>query len=179
MYAFATVFDGMASFWNFSLSTSFESFLRHLLLDRLTAENNRLAKNIDEMTESVQGLKDVEDALEVITATQGRTVDTFAKQVETSREQLKKMQQNLQANVLSNLLELVFGSDTNQDNIVNESEYDVLVNRIKNLSGVQVHEDKFREAIVGKEVSAVIDIIKNLLAQDIPDEERIFVIEHT
>ena len=39
-------------------------------VDRLAAENNRLAKNIDEMSDTVQDLKDVEDALEVITKTQ-------------------------------------------------------------------------------------------------------------
>ena len=145
-------------------------------VDRLAAENNRLARNIDEMSETVQGLKDVEDALEVITKTQGQTVAAFAEQVEENRKILQGMQTNLKANILQNLLSLVFGSDTNQDNIVNESEVDDLVRRIGNMSGVEMHEDKFRHAIVGKEVSAVMDIVQNLLREDLPDEERIFVI---
>ena len=88
------------------------------------------------------------------------------------------MQQNLKANVLQNLLSLVFGSDTNQDNIVNDNEADDLVRRIGRMSGVEVHEDKLREAIVGKEVSAVMDVIRNLLTSDsMAEEDRIFVIQ--
>ena len=145
-------------------------------VDRLAAENKRLARNIDELSETVQGLKDVEDALEVITKTQGQTVAAFAEQVEENRKILQGMQKNLKANILQNLLSLVFGSDTNQDNIVNESEVDDLIRRIGNMSGVEMHEDKFRSAIVGKEVSAIMDIVQNLLRDDLPDEERIFVI---
>ena len=147
-------------------------------MDRLAAENNRLARNIDEMSDTVQGLQDVEDALEIITKTQGQTVSAFAEQVKENRKILERMQQNLKANVLQNLLSLVFGSDTNQDNIVNDHEADELVRRIGNMSGVVVHESKFREAIVGKEVSAVMDVIRNLLASDnLAEEDRIFVIQ--
>ena len=146
-------------------------------MDRLAAENNRLARNIDEMSDTVQGLQDVENALEIITKTQGQNVAVFAEQVKDNREILKRMQQNLKANVLQNLLSLVFGSDTNQDNIVNDNEADDLVRRIGNMSGVEVHESKLREAIVGKEVSAVMDVIRNLLASDNLAEDRIFVIQ--
>lgn len=148
------------------------------VVDRLAAENNRLARNIDEMSDTVQGLKDVEDALEVITRTQGQTVSAFADQVKENRKILERMQQNLEANVLQNLLSLVFGSDTNQDSIVDNDEVDDLVRRIGNMAGVEVHEAKFREAIVGKEVSAVMDVIRNLLASDnLAEEDRIFVIQ--
>jgi hypothetical protein len=87
------------------------------------------------------------------------------------------MQQNLQANVLQNLLSLIFSADANQDNIVNDHEVDDLVRRMNNIQGVEIHETKFRNAIVGKEVSAVMDVIKNLLNEDLPEEERIFVIQ--
>jgi len=147
-------------------------------VDRLAAENNRLARNIDEMSETVQGLQDVENALEIITNTQGQNVAVFAEQVNENRKILHRMQQNLKANVLQNLLSLVFGSDTNQDNIVNDNEADDLVRRIGRMSGVEVHEDKLREAIVGKEVSAVMDVIRNLLTSDsMAEEDRIFVIQ--
>lgn len=145
--------------------------------DRLKAENNRLAKNIDDMADTVQGLKDVEDALEVITKKQGQTVEVFAEQVEVNRGLLKKMQGNLKANVLQNLLTLVFGADANQDHIVNESEYVDLERRIDAMVGVSVKKDKFRAAVVDKEVHAVISIIENLLKDDVPEDERIFIIQ--
>lgn len=145
-------------------------------VDRLAAENNRLAKNIDEMSDTVQDLKDVEDALEIITKTQGQTVEAFAEQVQENRSILAKMQDNLTGTVLNNLLSLIFSSDTNQDEIVNEHEVDVLVDRIGAMSGVEINEPKLRAAIVGKHTAAVMDLIKNLLQSDLPDEEKIFKI---
>lgn len=166
-------------YFHFPHCISFMRLLRWFVRpwsDRLTAENNRLAKNIDEMSNTVQDLKDIEDALEVITKTQGQTVDAFAQQVEKSREILKGMQSNLKTNVLQNLISLVLGSDVNQDNIVNETEVDELIRRIGNMTGVEIHEDKFRAAVVNKHVNAVMDVIKNLLQDDLPEDERIFVL---
>jgi hypothetical protein len=42
-----------------------------------------------------------------------------------------------------------------------------------------VHEDKLKIAITGKKTEAVIDVVKNLLGDDVPPEERIFEIEET
>ena len=148
-------------------------------VDRLTAENNRLAHNIDNLSETVQGLKDVEDALQIMTQTQGQTVQALAEQVEENKKILAKMQQNLQANILQNLLSLIFSADANQDNIVNDHEVDDLLRRMDNLAGVQIDKERLRHAIVGKEVAAVMDVIQNLLNDDLPAEERIFVITDT
>ena len=48
-----------------------------------------------------------------------------------------------------------------------------------NLAGVQIDKERLRHAIVGKEVAAVMDVIQNLLNDDLPAEERIFVITDT
>ena len=144
-------------------------------VDRLTAENNRLAHNIDNLSETVQGLKDVEDALQIMTQTQGQTVQALAEQVEENKKILAKMQQN----ILQDLLSLIFSADANQDNIVNDHEVDDLLRRMDNLAGVQIDKERLRHAIVGKEVAAVMDVIQNLLNDDLPAEERIFVITDT
>lgn len=144
-------------------------------VDRLTSENKRLAHNIDEMSESVQGLKDISDALEVITAQQGQSVTTFAAQVEEQRKILDGMQTNLAAKIIDNLLSLAFGADQNDNQIIDPQEAENLIRHIQSLSGVSVKADKFRDAISGQTADKVIDIIENLLKENLPEEEKMFI----
>mmetsp|Transcript_15708 Transcript_15708/g.43333 ORF Transcript_15708/g.43333 Transcript_15708/m.43333 type:complete len:262 (-) Transcript_15708:94-879(-) len=148
----------------------------HAEVDRLSMENKRLAHNIDEMSESVQGLKDIGDALEVINKQQGQSVDAFRQQVEEQRNILAGMQNNLTAKIIDNLLSLAFGADQNDDQIIDPKEADDLIRHITNMSGVQVREDRFRAAISGQPADNVIDIIDNLIKDDIPEEDRMFII---
>jgi hypothetical protein len=145
-------------------------------VDRLTEENKRLVQNIDNMTASVDRLQEIDQALEVITATQGQSIDTFSKQVEANKGILQQMRSNLKANVLQNLLSVILRSDSDKDMIIDEPEIEDLIRRIQNISGVSLHEDRFRAAIQGKPIGAVMDIVKNLLRSDIPESERIFEI---
>jgi len=143
-------------------------------VDKLQQENVRLGKNVDELTTSVQHLEDVQQALSAITSTQDHSIDTFKKQVEDNKTILKQMQSNLKASVLQNLLSVILRSDTDGDLVIDEAEIASLVRRIQNISGVNVNEDRFRQAISGKSVQAVMEIVKNLLNDDTPPDQRIF-----
>ena len=144
-------------------------------VDKLTAENDRLATNVENMTTSVQHLEDVQEALDTITAQQGQSVDAFRQQVEENKRILAGMQTNLQANVLQNLLSVILRSDADKDMVIDEAEIQDLMRRIRNLSGVQLHEDRFRQKIANKSVADVMEIVKNLVHNDELDpEERIF-----
>lgn len=122
-------------------------------------------------------MKDVGDALTVITETQGSSVSELEEQVEMARENLSKMQDNLKGKLVNNIMDVVWGSDTNMDYIIDEDEYEELLRRIGKTPGVEVNGDKLREAIVGKEMRAIQDVLNNLLSEDVPEEERIFTIK--
>jgi hypothetical protein len=145
-------------------------------VDRLAKENKRLVQSIDDMTGSVDRLQEIDQALAVLTETQGQTVDAFAKQVEDNKKILQQMRGNLKANILQNLLSVILRSDTDGDFVIGEPEIQDLIRRIQNISGVSIHEDRFRETIQGKSVNAVMEIVKNLLRNDVPEKERIFEI---
>lgn len=145
-------------------------------VDRLEQENKRLVKNIDDMTASVDRLQEIDQALAVITESQGQSIDAFEKQVADNKEILQKMKGNLKANVLQNLLSVILRSDSDQDFKMDAEEVELLIKRIQNISGVTVNEAKFRQAIQGQSIDAVMDIVKNLLRPDVPEEDRIFVI---
>mmetsp|Transcript_13941 Transcript_13941/g.29844 ORF Transcript_13941/g.29844 Transcript_13941/m.29844 type:complete len:254 (-) Transcript_13941:246-1007(-) len=148
-------------------------------VDRLQAENVRLNETVGELSDTIDKLEDVEQALDVITQTQGQSVAAFAEQVKENREILGEMQKNLRANVLQNLLQVVIRSDQDDNMQIEEDEIEDLINRIKKINGVEVREDRFKDRIMssGGSLSAVMDIIKNLMADDISGEEEIFIIK--
>ncbi|KAL9191220.1 hypothetical protein ACHAXT_000926 [Thalassiosira profunda] len=150
-------------------------------VDRLASENVRLNETVGELSDTIDKLEDVEQALDVITQTQGQSVAAFAEQVKENRDILGEMQKNLRANVLQNLLQVVIRSDQDDNMTIEEDEIDDLITRIKKINGVEVREDKFKDAIMstGGSLSSVMDIIKNLMADDVSGEDEIFVIRET
>mmetsp|Transcript_1198 Transcript_1198/g.2584 ORF Transcript_1198/g.2584 Transcript_1198/m.2584 type:complete len:252 (+) Transcript_1198:222-977(+) len=148
-------------------------------VDRLQAENVRLNETVGELSDTIDKLEDVEQALDVITQTQGQSVAAFAEQVKENRDILGEMQKNLRANVLQNLLQVVIRSDQDDNMQIEEDEIEDLITRIKKINGVEVREDRFKDRILssGGSLSAVMDIIKNLMADDVSAEEEIFIIK--
>lgn len=148
-------------------------------VDRLQAENIRLNETVGELADTIDKLEDVEQALDVITQTQGQSVAAFADQVKENREILLAMQKNLRANVLQNLLQVVIRSDLDDSIQIEMDEVDDLIARIKKINGVEVSEERFKRAIKssGGSLSSVMDIIKNLMAEDTADEDKIFTVK--
>lgn len=147
-------------------------------VDRLIRANQRLIKNVDDLTHSVDRLQEIEQALSVLNDKSGLTVDEFAKQVKENKGLLQKMKGNLKATVLQNLLSVVLRSDADRNMVIQEEEVNDLIRRIQNISGVRVDEARFRAACHGETVHAVMDMIKNLLRADVAEEEQIFIFDH-
>ena len=147
----------------------------HGHVDTLSNENERLSNNVEDLTTSVQKLTDIQEALDTITAQQGQSVQAFEEMVKENRSLLESMQTNLKANVLQNLVSVIIRSDTDQDMIMDDAEIDHLMRRIQNLSGVELHEDRFRKKIANKSIADVMEVVKNLVHnEELPPEERIF-----
>jgi len=145
----------------------------------LQMENNRLKSSVEELTGTTDRLEDVEEALQVLNAMQGESVEEFANQVETNRGILRKMQKNLKANVLQNLLSVVIRSDVDGDMQIDESEISDMVERLESVNGVHIHEDRFRQVIKenGGSLRCVIDVVKNLLSENVDANNQIFVFD--
>jgi vacuolar-type H+-ATPase subunit E/Vma4 len=144
-------------------------------VNQLTMENKRLIHNINDLTTSIDRLHEIDEALEVLTSTQGQSIETFQKQVQDNKDILQQMKSNVKANVLQNLLSVILRSDVDQDMIMDSNEVDTLIRRIQNISGVTVNETKFRAVIQNQSISAIMEIVKNLLRPNLPESERIFI----
>lgn len=96
-----------------------------------------------------------------------------------NQEILNKMQSNLKANVLQNLLQVVIRSDKDENLTIEEHEIGDLINRIKGINGVEVNEVRFRDAITssGGSLQCVMDIIRNLMDDNVTEGEEIFIIK--
>lgn len=148
-------------------------------VDRLQAENMRLNETVGELSDTLDKLEDVEQALDVITQTQGQSVSAFAEQVKENQSILGQMQKNLRANLLQNLLQVVIRSDRDDDLQIDEREVDDLLAKMQKINGVEVREDKLKAAILssgGGDIANVMDVIKNLMNEDVAREDEIFVI---
>ena len=148
-------------------------------VDRLGKENNRLHKTAVDLSATVDRLEDVEQALDVITQTQGQSVAALEEQVRDNRDILHRMQSNLKANVLQNLLQVVIRADKDASLTIEEHEIGELIERFKGINGVEINEDRFRSFVVGSggSLQCVMDIIRNLIDDKVPAGEEIFIIK--
>lgn len=146
-------------------------------VNRLKVSNERLSKNIAELSDTVDRLEEVENALDVITSQQGQSVSAFAEQVEKSREICANMKRNQKGAIVQNLLSVVFASDTDGDQIIDPEEVEDLIQRLQQIGGIDVRDEKFREEFSGGSFSSLMNVVSNLLRDDIPDEDRIFVLD--
>jgi hypothetical protein len=135
-------------------------------------------KSVDAMTETVTKLDDVEQALAVITQTQGNAVETLSKQVEENKENLRRMRSNVKGDILRNLLSLFQRIDTDGDAQVSDSEVNDCIRRMKSVPNVTVREEKFKQSFQGVSTRAVMGLVKNLLQDDLPEEDQIFILTH-
>jgi hypothetical protein len=144
-------------------------------VNRLKDENVKLESTVNELGETIDDLQDIGDALEVIQNTQDQSVSAFEKQVAENQDILKRMKQSTRGRVIQNLISIIYRGDKNQDNTICEDEADKVIAGLKDVSGVTVHEDRLRAAIVGKSIEAIVDVVQNLLHENVPPEDQIFI----
>jgi len=86
-----------------------------------------------------------------------------------------QLEENHKCLVLQNIISVIYRCDLDGDGDIEDTEVDALLTSIKGINGVQVEEGKFRSAIRGSGggISAVLDIVKNLLSDE-ADEDSIF-----
>jgi hypothetical protein len=147
-----------------------------LEVERLEEENKRLASTVDELAETVDDLQDLGDALDVISSSTNQSVITLEQQVEENKEILAKMKKSTRGRIIQNLISIIYRGDSNADNVISEEEATGVILGLKDVSGVTIHEERLRAAIVGKSVESIVDVVQNLLNNQVPKEDRIFEI---
>jgi len=145
-------------------------------VEKLEKANEELTKNVEELSGTIDDLQDVEDALDVISKTQGQSVSVLEKQVRENKGILNSMKKSTKGRVIQNLITIIYRGDEDADEMISKDEATKVVNELSKIGGLTVREDRLREAITGKSIEAVIDVVKNLLSDNVPDDEKIFIV---
>jgi hypothetical protein len=145
-------------------------------VNQLAIENDNLNVAVGRLGESVGKLEDIETVMQAITETQGQSVESLKATVEDNRRNTERMETNIQASVLQNILSVVFSSDANGDYNLSDKETSTLIRSLRDVNGVQVDEKRFREVVKDKKgsVEGVVEILKDLLDEDSNSENAVF-----
>lgn len=118
----------------------------------------------------------MQNTLEAVRAAEGQSLDELSRQLETSKEILDKMEDNLMAGVLQNLITVVLGCDRDGDLMLSDGEIDALIVKMEGVHGIDLKQDLLRRKLVeqGRSLNAVLSVCKNVLDNDVPADENIF-----
>jgi len=159
--------------------------LRHQV-NELSRQNAILAGQVDQLETVQQRLAETESKLRQLSVLHGQSVDVLVAQVQEFRKIQAKMEDNLQAKVIQNLISVVLTADLDQDFLIDPEEIDHLEFRLKCIDGVDFSETNFRKALAesgpntinvregGFSIKAVLAVIKNLMDESVPEDENIF-----
>jgi len=132
-----------------------------------------LSNTVNELGDVAGKLEDTEQAFDLITQTQGQNIEKVEEQVNENKELLKQYRANLRTVVLSSLLSTIINNDKDGDFKIDGDELPPLIIQMKNIEGVKLNEERFRELIekTGGEISSVMEIVKDLLRKEDAEAE--------
>uniref|UniRef100_A0A7S1CW08 Uncharacterized protein n=1 Tax=Cyclophora tenuis TaxID=216820 RepID=A0A7S1CW08_CYCTE len=149
-------------------------------VNELHNQNNILSSSIDKLEENVGALEGVEAALSSFAAKAQCNVDRLVKCVNEMDRLQKLIQQNMRTQVMQDVLSIVVKADRNRDYTLNRVEIEMLIFRLNTLQSVDFHEKNFRKMLKGKKmltVTEVMEMLRNLMAEDLPPSEAIFTLK--
>ena len=148
-------------------------------VNNLKVENERLNANVNELQTSVENLQDMEKTLEEIRKLEGASLNELEKQLKETEEIYDSMEENLKSNILQNLISVVLNCDTDGDMSLGDEEIDSMIHKIQGMYGVDVDDEMAKKKIVdaGRSLNAVMELVRDLFDEDVPEEERIFKVE--
>lgn len=144
----------------------------------VAAENVKLTKNVDALEGNVNKLEEVEKNLSKLANT-----DNIGRLVQVVKETKKineKIKMHLQARISQDIITTVLRCDRDGNLVLNEREMSGLCFRLKNSPGYDFNEERFKKVIGKKDhadgysIGQIMEVIRNLLDDDVPEEETIF-----
>lgn len=121
-------------------------------------------------------LPQLEQTLEDVQALGSASLDELEKQLEESKQVLREMSRNKRAELLHNLVTVALAMDRDGNRILSNEEIDEMVQTAKGIHGVRLKENLLRKMIInnGRSLAGVMEVARNLVKDDIPEEENIF-----
>lgn len=150
---------------------------------QLQKENVRLQTQVAAMEESVQHLENLSHTLESIRAIEGQSVEELEKELAESEKIFKKMKENLRGDILQSIITVAMAVDKDGDMCLSDDEINTLIKEIEKLVNdkVDFNDDLLRRKLIenGRSLTAIMDVIGDLMNDEIPKNESIFAFINT
>ena len=126
-------------------------------------------------------LADVEDGLSKIARESGTQVDRLVEIVKENGALQAKVKKSLERQVMQQIIDAVVTSDKDGNFTLAPRETEMLKARLKNIGGVVLNQQNFDKMIASDvnelTVSDVMNIVRNLLDDNVPMEDNVFVLD--
>jgi len=144
-------------------------------VNRLQEQNSVIHESIDDLTDTVDRVANVEQELRALAGIQGQSVEEFCGLLQEHEKINEKIRKNIQTQVLHQLMDEVMKADRDQDGQLDNREIMTLKYYMKSMQSVIFHEDRF-DAILMKDQSmkSLMQVVRNLLDSDVPEHKRVF-----
>uniref|UniRef100_A0A7S2GX79 Uncharacterized protein n=1 Tax=Helicotheca tamesis TaxID=374047 RepID=A0A7S2GX79_9STRA len=139
-------------------------------------ENDKLKANVDRLEGSVTELEDVEKDLAKLANTDN--LDRLVEVVKETKRVTANIKKALEADVMFQVMEVLMKSDQNRDFIIGPKEINMMILRMKMVSGVKFNEKNFRAKVAAEgnmSLTSIMDLFRDLEDDGIAEEDAIFV----
>lgn len=145
-------------------------------LDILKESNKNLSLRIQDLTETVRSLQKMEVTLGYCKTLQGNCLQQLEEQLKQGKEIKYRLKTSVKDDLVDAIFEIALRCDDDGDMKLSDEEMHNMVNRLEGLHGVQVREQKLRQLVAndGRNVFSLMTIAKNMLQDDIPEEDKLF-----
>uniref|UniRef100_A0A7S2XKJ8 Uncharacterized protein n=1 Tax=Attheya septentrionalis TaxID=420275 RepID=A0A7S2XKJ8_9STRA len=149
-------------------------------VNRLMHANDKLTANVDELEVQVGGLQETEQKLDEITKEQGTNTAHLIELINENQTILNKMNANIKGVAMEQLVSVVLRSDRDEDFSIEGTEIRRLQLRLSNIPGIVVNEERFIAKLEKDgSLGGIMQVIRTIEIDDLPEEERIFMIDES
>lgn len=137
--------------------------------------NMELSNNTGRLEEKLAPLKETEQRLSSIAEKNGSTVNKLRDLVKENHKIQNEQKKLINDDIVQDMMEAVLNSERSEDGHFSDREIKRLVMRLKGLPAIIINEELLMAKLQkNRSISSVLDAMKTISDDSIPDDERIF-----
>lgn len=149
-------------------------------MNEFAVVNNVLAANVDQLENEVGSLKETEEKLDSLAIKQGTNSANLVTIVKSNDAIIKKQKELIKADTMASIMSTVLRSDRDESWTFDNGEINRLVLFMKGLPAIVVNESILRQKLSdNRSLFAVMELLREIEREDIPEAERVLVINET
>jgi hypothetical protein len=147
-------------------------------VNTFAAANNALTAHVDQLENEAGSLKETGEKLDSLAIEQGTQAANLVTIVKANRAIIKKQKELIKADTMASIMSTVLRSDRDESWTFDDGEINRLVLFMKGLPAIVVNESILRQKLsADRSLFAVMELLREIEREDIPEAERVLVID--